>query len=171
DAGLHINAHFIGGHNPALNRDFTWIQALGIHFAHHILYVGAARAAADDHLVLAFDDDAVLFPCAVGARWSPHAAPALSAITAEDSCVHSYGVDPGDCLAHLDLGFKFYDLTDDVHGVLGQTYRADYVNRLNVTANLPLMGGADTFRSSGLFEADCAVARFRRNTAGTGIAM
>ncbi|AQK79538.1 late embryogenesis abundant protein-related / LEA protein-related [Zea mays] len=85
DAGLHINAHFIGGHNPALNRDFTWIQALGIHFAHHILYVGAARAAADDHLVLAFDDDAVLFPCAVGARWSPHAAPALSVTRTADS--------------------------------------------------------------------------------------
>jgi hypothetical protein len=202
DAGLHINAHFIGSHNPALNRDFTRIQALGIRFAHHSLYVGAARAAAwdaaADHLALAFDDDAVLLPRAVGARWSPHAAPALSVtriadsnsnavvvelrgvlrvvahvvpITAEDSRVHGYGVDAGDCLAHLDLGFKFYDLTDDVHGVLGQTYRADYVNRLNVTANMPLMGGADTFRSSGLFEADCAVARFGRNTAGTGIAM
>eukprot|EP00267_Zea_mays_P046428 XP_020398804.1 uncharacterized protein LOC109941941 [Zea mays] len=42
DAGLHINAHFIGNHNPATSRDFTWIQALGIRFlADHRLYVGA----------------------------------------------------------------------------------------------------------------------------------
>ena len=94
--------------------------------------------------------------------WSPPAAPALSVtrtaranavvvelrgvfrvvpITAEDSRVHGYGVTEDDCrLAHLDLGFKFYDLTDDVHGVLGQTYRTDYVNRLNVTAKMPVMG-------------------------------
>jgi hypothetical protein len=57
--------------------------------------------------------------------------------------------------------------------VLGQTYRTDYVNRLNVTAKMPVMGGADTFRSSGLFDADCAVARFvgRNNGDGDGIAM
>jgi len=169
DAGLHINAHFIGNHNRATNRDFTWIQALGIHFAHHSLYVGAAANAAKwdaaaDHLALAFDEEAVaLLPASVvGAVWSPPAAPALSVtrtaranavvvelrgvfrvvpITAEDSRVHGYGVTEDDCrLAHLDLGFKFYDLTDDVHGVLGQTYRTDYVNRLNVTAKMPVMG-------------------------------
>ena len=202
DAGLHINAHFIGKRNPAMSRDFTWIQALGVRFAHHHLYVGAARTArwdaAADHLALAFDDEDVALPPAAGARWSPPAAPALSVtrtaqtntvvvelrgvfrimanvvpITAEDSRVHGYGVTDDDSLAHLDLGFKFYDLTDDVHGVLGQTYRTDYVNRLNVTAKMPVMGGADTFLSSGLFETDCAVARFggRGAAAGNGIAM
>ncbi|WVZ95696.1 hypothetical protein U9M48_041428 [Paspalum notatum var. saurae] len=205
DAGLHINAHFIGKRNPAMSRDFTWIQALGIRFAHHHLYVGAAKTArwdaAADHLSIAFDDDAVALPAAVGARWSPPAAPGLSVtrtaqantvvvelrgvfrimanvvpITAEDSRVHNYGVteEDGDTLAHLDLGFKFYDLTDDVHGVLGQTYRTDYVNTLNVTAKMPVMGGADSFVSSGLFETDCAVARFggRRDTStGAGISM
>ncbi|CAD6273345.1 unnamed protein product [Miscanthus lutarioriparius] len=200
DAGLHINAHFIGNHNPATNRDFTWIQALGIRFAHHSLYVGATRGAAtwdaaSDHLALAFDDEDVALPASIGARWSPPAAPGLSVtrtarvntvvvelrgvfrvvanvvpITAEDSRVHGYGVGADDCLAHLDIGFKFYDLTDDVHGVLGQTYRTDYVNRLNVTAKMPVMGGADTFRSSGLFDADCAVARFGRNTAAASSA-
>ncbi|OEL18451.1 hypothetical protein BAE44_0020530 [Dichanthelium oligosanthes] len=207
DAGLHINAHFIGKRNPAMSRDFTWIQALGIRFAHHHLYVGAARTAkwdaAADRLALAFDDEDVSLPAFVGARWAPPTAPGLSVtrtapantvvvelkgvfrimanvvpITAEDSRVHRYGVTDDDSLAHLDLGFKFYDLTDDVHGVLGQTYRTDYVNRLNVTAKMPVMGGADTFVTSGLFDADCAVARFgRRSTttastaAGAGIAM
>nr|BAA75476.1 root cap protein 1 [Zea mays] len=195
DAALHINAHFIGKRNPAMSRDFTWIQALGIRFAHHHLYVAAQRTprwdAAADHLALALDDEDVdvasLLPRFVGARWSPPTAPALSVtrtarvntvvvelrgafrivasvvpITAEDSRIHNYGVreDDGDTLAHLDLGFKFYDLTDDVHGVLGQTYRPDYVNSLNVTSNMPVMGGAPDYLSSDLFSTDCAVARF-----------
>jgi hypothetical protein len=182
-----------------MSRDFTWIQALGIRFAHHHLYVGAARTArwdaAADHLSLSFDDEAVALPAFTGARWSPPTAPALSVtrtahantavvelrgvfrimvnvvpITAEDSRVHGYGVTDDDSLAHLDLGFKFHDLTDDVHGVLGQTYRTDYVNRLNVTAKMPVMGGAGNFVSSGLFETDCAVARFGRGSAATASA-
>ena len=65
DAGLHINAHFIGNHNPATSRDFTWIQALGIRFlADHRLYVGAQKTTARldsdvDLLEMAFDDEAV----------------------------------------------------------------------------------------------------------------
>ncbi|CAN6349435.1 unnamed protein product [Urochloa humidicola] len=209
DAGLHINAHFIGKRNPAMSRDFTWIQALGIRFAHHHLYVGATHTshwdAAADHLTLSFDDDeAISLPAAAGARWSPPTAPELSVtrtahantvvvelrgvfrimanavpITAEDSRAHGYGVTDDDgSMAHLDLGFKFYDLTDDVHGVLGQTYRTDYVNRLNVAAKMPVMGGAENFVASGLFETDCAVARFGRGASaaagagnGNGIAM
>ncbi|XP_062181192.1 uncharacterized protein LOC133885488 [Phragmites australis] len=205
DADLHINAHFIGKHNPAMSRDFTWIQGLGIRFAHHHLYVGAVKTArwnaASDHLSVAFDDEDVTLPAFVGARWTPATAPALSVtrtaqvntvvvelkgvfrimanvvpVTAEDSRIHNYGVTEDDSLAHLDLGFKFYDLTDDVHGVLGQTYRPDYVNRLNVAARMPVMGGTDNFVSSALFSTDCAVARFDRGSAaaagaGAGIAM
>ncbi|RLM61844.1 uncharacterized protein C2845_PM14G11780 [Panicum miliaceum] len=191
DAHLHINAHFIGKRNPAMSRDFTWIQALGIRFAHHRLYVGAVKTAewdaAADHLTIAFDDEDVALPRFVGSRWAPPTAPALSVtrtaqvntvvvelrgvfrimanvvpITAEDSRIHNYGVTDDDSLAHLDLGFKFYDLTDDVHGVLGQTYRPDYVNKLDVKSNMPVMGGAPDYLSSGLFSADCAVARFGR---------
>jgi hypothetical protein len=73
-----------------------------------------------------------------------------------------------DCLAHFDLGFRLYDLTDDVHGVLGQTYRSDYVNRLSVSANMPVMGGASTYVSSDIFATDCKVARFGRHA---GISM
>ncbi|TKW19052.1 hypothetical protein SEVIR_5G472700v4 [Setaria viridis] len=197
DANLHINAHFIGKRNPAMSRDFTWIQALGIRFAHHRLYVGAAKTAkwdaAADHLTIAFDDEDVELHRSVGARWAPPTAPALSVtrtaqvntivvelrgvfrimanvvpITAEDSRIHNYGVTDDDSLAHLDLGFKFHDLTDDVHGVLGQTYRPDYVNKLDVKSNMPVMGGAPDYLSSDLFSTDCAVARFGRRPATIG---
>ncbi|OEL14829.1 hypothetical protein BAE44_0024152, partial [Dichanthelium oligosanthes] len=196
DADLHINAHFIGKRNPAMSRDFTWIQALGIRFAHHHLYVGAVKTvkwdAAADHLSISFDDEDVALPNFIGSRWAPPTALGLSVtrtarvntvvvelrgvfrimanvvpITAEDSRIHNYGVTDDDSLAHLDLGFKFYDLTDDVHGVLGQTYRPDYVNKLNVTSNMPVMGGAPDYLSSDLFSTDCAVARFGRRQAAT----
>ena len=83
-------------------------------------------------------------------------------ITVEDSRAHNYGLRGGDCLAHLDLAFRFYSLTDDVHGVLGQTYRSSYVNRLDVSKRMPIMGGERDFAASGLFAADCPVARFAR---------
>ncbi|CAO2196097.1 unnamed protein product [Urochloa humidicola] len=189
DAGLHINAHFIGKRNPSMSRDFTWIQALGIRFAHHRLYLGAAKTAkwsSDvDRLELALDDEQVSIPAEAGARWESSTVPGLSItrttaangvrvqlagvldimasvvpITQEDSRIHNYGVTDDDSLAHLDLGFKFYDLTDNVHGVLGQTYRSDYVNHMSVTTNMPIMGGAPNYVSSDIFATDCAVARF-----------
>ncbi|CAD6234593.1 unnamed protein product [Miscanthus lutarioriparius] len=151
DAGLHINAHFIGKRNPAMRRDFTWIQALGIRFADHRLYMGAQKtvqtAATNGvrvQLEGVFDVVANAVP-----------------ITQEDSRVHNYGVtEEDDSLAHLDLGFRFFGLTDYVHGVLGQTYRSDYVNRLSVSSNMPVMGGAPKYVSSDIFTTDCAVARF-----------
>jgi hypothetical protein len=89
-------------------------------------------------------------------------------ITEQDSRIHNYGVTEEDSLAHLDLGFKFYDLSDDVHGVLGQTYRSDYVNNLSVSASMPVMGGAPSYVVSDIFSTDCAVARFGRRA---GISM
>jgi hypothetical protein len=194
DAGLHINAHFIGKRNPAMRRDFTWIQALGIRFAgDHRLYMGAQKTAKWDNdidrLELAFDGA----PIETGAVWQSAAVPGLTVtrtaatngvrvqlegvfdvvanavpITQEDSRVHNYGVTEDDSLAHLDLGFRFFGLTDDVHGVLGQTYRSGYVNRLSVSSNMPVMGGAPKFVSSDIFATDCAVARFG---AAAGISM
>ncbi|RLN24165.1 uncharacterized protein C2845_PM07G35980 [Panicum miliaceum] len=189
DANLHINAHFIGKRNPAMSRDFTWIQALGIRFAHHRLYVGAKKTAKwnndVDSLDLAFDGAPIDIPTQIGAVWQSAAAPGLTVtrtattngvrvhlkgvfdtmanvvpISEEDSRIHNYGVTDDDSLAHFDLGFKFLDLSDDVHGVLGQTYRSDYVNQLSVSSKMPVMGGAPNYVVSDIFATDCPVARF-----------
>ncbi|TVU18712.1 hypothetical protein EJB05_34824, partial [Eragrostis curvula] len=189
DADLHINAHFIGKRNPAMNRDFTWIQALGIRFADHRLFMGAQKTAKwnndIDRLELALDGAPVEIHAEAGTVWASAAVPGLTVtrtaatnavrvqlkgvfdimanvvpISEEDSRIHNYGVTEDDSLAHFDLGFKFFDLTDNVHGVLGQTYRTDYVNQLNVSSKMPVMGGTPKYVSSDIFATDCAVARF-----------
>ncbi|GJN16620.1 hypothetical protein PR202_gb03624 [Eleusine coracana subsp. coracana] len=194
DKNLHINAHFIGKRNPTMRRDFTWIQALGIRFADHRLYMGARKTAKwnnnIDRLQLTFDDTPIEIPTEMGAAWQSTAISGLTItrtattnsvrvqlkgvfdimaivvpITAEDSRIHNYGVTEDDSLAHFDLGFKFHDLTNNVHGVLGQTYRTDYVNKLDVSSKMPIMGGAPKYVVSDIFATDCAVARF------TGISM
>ncbi|KAL6616786.1 hypothetical protein ACP70R_039056 [Stipagrostis hirtigluma subsp. patula] len=194
DADLHINAHFIGNHNPELKRDFTWVQALGASFGDHRLYVGARRAVEwdeeEDHIQITFDGEPVNIDTVKNARWGSEALPGLSVtrmdtvntvmvelagvfsisanavpITEHDDKVHKYGKTKSDSLVHLDLGFQFHNLTKDVDGVLGQTYRPSYVSKLDITAKMPIMGGAPKYLSKGLFSTDCAVSRFHR-TAG-----
>ncbi|WVZ67267.1 hypothetical protein U9M48_016372 [Paspalum notatum var. saurae] len=195
DADLHINAHFIGNHNPDLNRDFTWVQALGVTFGDgHRLYVGARRAVEwdedDDHIQIAVDGEPVDVDAVRDARWESSALPGLSVtrmkavntvmvqldgvfaisanavpVTEHDDRVHRYGKTESDSLVHLDLGFQFHNLTKAVDGVLGQTYRPNYVTSLDITAKMPIMGGAPKYLSSGLFATDCAVSRFQRHHA------
>ncbi|KAG0528749.1 hypothetical protein BDA96_05G039200 [Sorghum bicolor] len=138
-----------------------------------------------DRMELTLDGEPVNLPEGADATWTSATVPALSItrtraangvlvalagrfsiranavpITDEESRVHRYGVTADDCLAHLDLAFKFDALTGDVHGVVGQTYRPDYVNGFDVKASMPTMGGEGNFTTSSLFAADCAVARF-----------
>ncbi|KAG2565521.1 uncharacterized protein LOC120683090 [Panicum virgatum] len=192
DAGVHINAHFIGNHNPELKRDFTWVQALGITFAggRHRLYIGSRKAARwdeeVDHIVVALDGEPVDVAAVRDARWSSGTLPGLSVtrtdavnsvlvqldgvfavsanavpVTDEDDKVHKYGRTDRDSLVHLDLGFRFHNLTADVDGVLGQTYSPSYVSRLDIGAKMPVMGGAHKYLSSSLFSTDCAVSKFQ----------
>ncbi|XP_047051002.1 uncharacterized protein LOC124656270 [Lolium rigidum] len=157
---------------------------------HHLYVGARKTGTWDDaveHLEITLDGEPVHLPAdqVDAAKWTSSRVPALSLtrtkaangvlvaldgkfsvrvnavpITEEDSRVHRYGVTSDDCLAHLELAFKFDALTDDVHGVVGQTYRSDYVNKLDVRASMPTMGGDASFTASSLFAADCAVARF-----------
>ncbi|XP_044319925.1 uncharacterized protein [Triticum aestivum] len=190
DANLHINAHFIGKLNVKAARDFTWVQALGVRFGGHRLYLGVKRTVtwdnAVDRLVITFDGVPVELDAAPAASWSPASAPALSVfrigaangvvvrldgrfrivanavpVTEEDSRVHDYGLTADDSLAHLNVAFKFHSISADVHGVLGQTYRSDYVSAgVDMGAKIPVMGGAAKYQVSDIFGTDCEVARF-----------
>ncbi|KAL6865167.1 hypothetical protein ACP4OV_016318 [Aristida adscensionis] len=199
DANLHINAHFIGKRNPKGARDFTWVQALGIRFGGHRLYLGVRRTVtwdgALDRLAITFDGTPVPLEPVPASSWSPAASPALSIfrtgaangvvvrldgrfrivanavpVTEEDSRIHGYGLTPqDDSLAHLNVVFKFYTISADVHGVLGQTYRPDYVSAtVDMGARLPVMGSADRYQVSGIFATDCEVARFAGEDAHAG---
>ncbi|MQL76814.1 hypothetical protein Taro_009210 [Colocasia esculenta] len=201
DSDLHINAHFIGRRGANRTRDFTWVQAVGILFGDHRLYVGAQKTAAWDNSVdrlsITFDGEPVTLAPEEGAMWRSHSTPAVSIIrsaganavtvevenmfkvtadvvpiTEEESRAHGYGITADDCFAHLELGFKFFDLTSDVHGVLGQTYRDDYVSRVKMSSNMPLMGGEPKYAVPSLFSTDCEVKRFGNGgKKGAGIAM
>ncbi|XP_078169843.1 uncharacterized protein LOC144564175 [Carex rostrata] len=190
DNDLHINAHFIGKRNPEKSRDFTWIQALGMIFGeNHKLYIGVEKTMtwddSTDHLIITFDGERIDIPTETKAQWVPTTVPSLFVtrtsetngiivelrgiftiianavpITKKESDIHNYGLMPDDSLAHLDLSFKFHALSNGVHGVLGQTYRPDYVNKLDVSKKMPLMSGAANYSSSSIFATDCAVARF-----------
>ncbi|XP_030505725.2 uncharacterized protein LOC115720699 [Cannabis sativa] len=188
DSNLHINAHFIGKRNPNMTRDFTWVQSLGILFDNHKLFIGAKKTStwsnAIDRLSLAFDGEPVLLPVGEGATWqSPESSIAVSRtqdvnsveievegnfklkatvvpITKKESQIHQYGITEEDCFAHLDVSFKFFALSREVNGVLGQTYGKNYVSRVKMGLPMSVLGGERKFSASSLFAADCMAARF-----------
>ncbi|XP_030522478.1 uncharacterized protein LOC115735399 [Rhodamnia argentea] len=189
DSNLHINARFIGRRNANVRRDFTWVQSLGILFGSHNLFLGALKTSAwddaADRLSLYLDGAPIALPQREGASWHSKTTPRISftryrdtnaieieveknfkikamvvPITRKDSLIHNYGITDEDCFAHLDLSFKFYALSGDVSGVLGQTYARNYVSRAKMGVAMPVLGGEREFASSGLFTADCAASRF-----------
>lgn len=190
DNNLHINAHFIGRRNENMGRDFTWVQSLGILFNNHQILVGAKKTTtwddAVDRLELSFDAAPISLAKGEGAKWQPESTPGVSItrslatnaiiievegnfqikavvvpITKKDSVIHNYGITDEDCFAHLDLGFKFYSLSGEVNGVLGQTYASNYVSRVKMGVSMPVLGGQREFASSNLFSTDCPIARFK----------
>ncbi|KAI3445952.1 hypothetical protein Pfo_002617 [Paulownia fortunei] len=197
EPNLHVNAHFIGRRNENMKRDFTWVQSIGILFGDHQLFVGAQKTAtwndANDRLSLAFDGEPIVLPSTEGSTWQPSALPSatmkrdsdtnsviievdglfkISAkvvpITQHESKVHNYGITEDDCFAHLELGFKFFSLSGTVNGVLGQTYRNNYVSRVKMGVPMPVLGGETEFAVSSLFATNCAVSQFRGGKLGPG---
>ncbi|MCL7034783.1 hypothetical protein MKW94_004495 [Papaver nudicaule] len=189
DSNLHINGHFIGKRNQNMKRDFTWVQAIGILFDDHQIYIGARKTAtwdeSVDRVALSFDEQPIYLPELEGAKWQSEVDPRITIsrssvtnritvevegnfkitanvvpITEEESSIHNYAITSEDCYAHLDLSFKFYSLSEDVDGVLGQTYAKNYVSKVKMGASMPVMGGDNRFITSNVFAKDCPVARF-----------
>ncbi|KAJ0966005.1 hypothetical protein J5N97_027143 [Dioscorea zingiberensis] len=185
DPRLQINARFIGLRPAGRSRDFTWIQGLGILFGSHTFTVEATRAehwdGAVDHLHFSYDGEALELAEGHLSRWaSPAESKELTVertgsknsvmitveglaemsvsvvpITREDDRVHGYGIPANDCYAHLEVQFRFLDLSRHVQGVLGRTYRADFHNTAKPGVAMPLLGGEEEYRTSSLISPDC----------------
>ncbi|XP_059070806.1 uncharacterized protein LOC131860411 [Cryptomeria japonica] len=185
DSELHINAHFIGKRGEGMGRDFTWVQSIGVLFGgNHQLFLGAKKNFYK--LAIALDGKTIQLPNQEGATLSLSSSnltivrsdttnavtvevenkfmitARVVPITPEESRIHNYGItsESGDCFAHLELSFKFYSLSPDVTGVLGQTYAAEYRSPIKLGVAMPVVGGEANYVTSNVFATDCKVARF-----------
>ncbi|CAN6842064.1 unnamed protein product [Brassica oleracea] len=188
DSDLQINGRFIG-HRPAGRaRDFTWIQALGFLFNSHKFSLEAAKTATWDnevgHLKFTFDGQDLSVPEETLSTWySPNKDIKIERVTSrnsvivtikdkaeimvnvvpvtkEDDRIHSYKVPSDDCFAHLEVQFKFFNLSPKVDGILGRTYKPDFQNPAKPGVAMPVVGGEDSFKTSSLLSNDCKTCIF-----------
>ncbi|KAJ4970382.1 hypothetical protein NE237_003481 [Protea cynaroides] len=190
DNNLQINAHFIGSRPAGRTRDFTWVQALSVMFDSHTLVLAAKRVShwddKVDALIVRWDGETVQVPTDGEAEWRSSGDDRVvivertddtnsvrvtvaglvemdvkvTPIGAEESRVHNYQLPPGDAFAHLETQFRFKNLSDFVEGVLGQTYRPDYVSPVKIGVPMPMMGGEDKYRTPSLLSPICKLCRF-----------
>ncbi|KAL8046509.1 hypothetical protein ABFX02_08G182300 [Erythranthe guttata] len=182
DTNLQINARFIGHRPVGRAHDYTWIQALGLLFGPHKFSVEATKASTwdnkIDHLKFSFNETEIL-DSATSSWKSPDGDVTVERISSansavisvyglveigvnvvpiskEDDRVHNYQIPfDVDCFAHLEVQFRFLDLSADVDGVLGRTYRPDYENRAGLGVAMPVVGGYDKYKTTSLFADDC----------------
>jgi hypothetical protein len=76
-------------------------------------------------------------------------------VTKQDDIVHNYQVPSDDCFVHLEVQFRFFELSPKVEGVLGRTYRPDYENPAKPGVAMPVLGGEEKYRTTSLLSADC----------------
>ncbi|PIA35341.1 hypothetical protein AQUCO_03500023v1 [Aquilegia coerulea] len=183
DLNLQINARFIGRRPEGRSRDNTWIQALGIMFGSHTFTLAANKVAQwddqVDQLLFTYDDMPVFIKEGLLSTWSaPDSDLAMERtttfngvtmtlpgvveisvnvvpITKEDDQIHHYQIPSDNCFAHLEVQFKFLDLSENVEGVLGQTYRPDFQSPVKRGVPMPIMGGEDKYKTSSLLSSNC----------------
>ncbi|KAJ9690334.1 hypothetical protein PVL29_012803 [Vitis rotundifolia] len=140
DINLQINSRFIGLRPAGRTRDYAWIQALGLMFGSHTFTLEATKTekwdSEEDHLQFSYDGEALSIPEGLYLEWtSPgnnlkverissknSATVTLSEavelsvnvipVTEEDNRTHNY---------QLEVQFRFFSLSAQVEGVLGQT--------------------------------------------------
>ncbi|CAN6869533.1 unnamed protein product [Brassica oleracea] len=193
DSDLQINGRFIG-HRPAgRDRDFTWIQALGFLFNSHKFSLEAAKSASwnndVDHLRFTFDGQDLSVPEETLFTWySPNKDIKIERVTMrnsvivtikdkaeimvnvvpvtkEDDRIHNYKVPSDECFAHLEVQFKFFNLSPNVDGILGRTYKPDFQNPAKSGVAMPVVGGEDSFKTSSLLSNDCKTCIFSESQA------
>ncbi|KAF7805572.1 Root_cap domain-containing protein [Senna tora] len=192
DDNLHINAHFIGTRPQGRTRDFTWVQALSVMFDTHTLVIAANRVSHwndnVDSLIVKWDGEAISIPTDEEAEWRVNTEERevvvertdeansvrvkvsglvemdikVRPIGEEENRVHKYQLPADDAFAHLETQFRFKNLSDEVEGVLGKTYRPHYVSPVKRGVPMPMMGGEDKYRTSSLLSPSCNFCRFQR---------
>lgn len=191
DDNLQINAHFIGTRPQGRTRDFTWVQALAVMFDTHTLVIAANRVSHwDDNvdaLTVRWDDQTVDVPIDGEAEWRINDEREvvlertddtnsvrvtvsgllemdvkIRPIGAEENRTHNYQLPAGDAFAHLETQFRFSNLSKLVEGVLGKTYRPDYVTPVKRGVPMPMMGGEDKYQTPSLYSPLCNFCRFQR---------
>ncbi|XP_050212735.1 uncharacterized protein LOC126664405 [Mercurialis annua] len=197
DETLQINAHFIGTRPQGRTRDFTWVQALSIMFDTHTLVIAAKKVAHWDSnidaLLVKWDGKEIEIPTTGEAEWKANSEERevvvertddtntvrvtvanllelninVRPIGKEEDRIHNYKLPENDAFAHLETQFKFFNLTDFVEGVLGKTYRPDYVSPVKIGVSMPMMGGEDKYKTPNLFSPLCRVCRFQRISSET----
>ncbi|XP_042509179.1 uncharacterized protein LOC122084819 [Macadamia integrifolia] len=191
DNDLQINAHFIGSRPAGRTRDFTWVQALSVMFDSHTLVITAKRVTHWDNnidaLIVHWDGETVQIPTDEEAEWRSSGGDRevviertddtnsvrvtvaglvemdvkVTPIGAKENRVHNYQLPPNDAFAHLETQFRFKSLSESVEGVLGQTYRPDYVSPVKIGVPMPMMGGEDKYRTPSLLSPLCKLCKFK----------
>ncbi|KAJ6978299.1 hypothetical protein D5086_023926 [Populus alba] len=163
DSNLQINARFIGRRPSGRSRDNTWIQALGLMFDSHSFTLAANKVAQwddqVDQLLFTYDGTPFNIP-QVTLRNVVEISVKIVPITKEDDRIHKYEIPSDDCFAHLEVQFKFFNLSEKVEGVLGKTYRPDFENPVKRGVPMPIMGGENKYKTSSLVSADCNLCIF-----------
>ena len=192
DDNLQINAHFIGTRPEGRTRDFTWVQALAVMFDTHTLVIAANRVShwddKIDYLIVKWDGEDVNIPTDGKAEWRANGDERQVLVERTDDAnsvrvtvsgllemdinvrpigekenkVHNYRLPADDAFAHLETQFRFSNLSDDVEGVLGKTYRPNYVSPVKRGVPMPMMGGEDKYQTPSLYSTICNVCRFQR---------
>nr|VDC87238.1 unnamed protein product [Brassica oleracea] len=191
DNNLQINTHFIGTRPAGRTRDFTWVQALNVMFENHNLVITANRVTQwdenSDAFTLRFNEELITLPEDEQTEWRKTSGQReiviertdernsvrvlvsglvqmdirVRPIGKEENRVHNYQLPQDDAFAHLETQFKFLDLSELVEGVLGKTYRPDYVSSAKVGVPMPVVGGEDKYQTPSLFSPTCRLCRFK----------
>ncbi|MFS7915945.1 hypothetical protein Hanom_Chr02g00171331 [Helianthus anomalus] len=196
DTNLQINALFIGNRPDGRKRDYTWVQSVAIMFDTHTLIISAKKVSqwddSVDVLLVKWDGQEVTVPFEGDAEWKTNTGvrevlvertddtnsvrvsvgglveidmKAVPVTKAEDKA-HNYQLPSNDAFAHFETQFKFSNLSDEVEGILGKTYRPGYESPVKRGVAMPIMGGEDKYEVPKLTSAACNVCMFQKKPAG-----